>query len=99
MQKKPAALSRVNTRVRARGLRSDEYWEEVEVGKRWRLVRGGDWQEVEVGKRWRLARDGGWQEVEVGKRWRLARGGGWQEVEVGKRWRLAQRRCSSKCSL
>src|SRR6266536_1298242 len=51
MQKRLAALSRANTRVRARGLRSDGYWEEVEVGKRWRLARGGGWQEVEVGKR------------------------------------------------
>ena len=79
MQKRLAAPSRVNTRVRARGLRSDGYWEEIEIGKRWRLARGGDWQEVEVSKRWRLARGGDWQEVEVGKRWRLARGGGWQE--------------------
>src|SRR6266536_2472375 len=63
MQKRLAALSRAKTRVKARGLRSDGYWEEIEVGKRWRLARDGDWQEVEVGKRWRLARGGGWQEV------------------------------------
>ncbi len=48
MQKRLAALSRASARVRARGLRSDGYWEEVEVGKRWRLARGGGWQEVEV---------------------------------------------------
>src|SRR6266498_2223408 len=38
MQKRLAAPSRAKARVRARGLRSDGYWEEVEVGKRWRLV-------------------------------------------------------------
>src|SRR6266498_5047501 len=48
----------------------------MDIGKRWRLARGGGWQEVEIGKRWRLTKDGGWQEIEVGKRWRLARGGG-----------------------
>ena len=48
MQKRLAAPSRASARVRARGLRSDGYWEEVEVGKRWRLVRGGGWQEVEL---------------------------------------------------
>ncbi len=37
----------------------------MEVGKRWRLARGGGWQEIEIGKRWRLARGGGWQEVDV----------------------------------
>jgi len=48
MQKRLAAFSRASARVRARGLRSDGYWEKVEVGKRWKLVRDGDWQEVEV---------------------------------------------------
>ena len=46
-------------------MRSDRYWEEVEVGKRWRLVRGGGWQEVEIGKRWRLARGGGKKSINL----------------------------------
>src|SRR6266511_487058 len=58
-QKRLAAPSRARARVRARGLRSDRYREEVEVGKRWRLARDGGWHEVEVGKRWRLARGHG----------------------------------------
>ena len=39
MQKRLATPSRARARVRARGLRSDGYWEEVEVGKRWRLAK------------------------------------------------------------